>query len=388
MGDRKDMLPSDEVEKLDGSLERSKEKEEKLAKTVIEDDGAEADGKLLNEAIDRGISFNSEIMFNNIVSSYKNVKDIYGETFIRELTGYDSKYLDRNAKIPEFQRKIKDVLNKKVDEMKKKKLITKTGHPTNAGVKLASISLCIEELDKINPKDVIGEKVQENYSLYGQKYHGDDYSSRNPRYRDIEMKRTIKTAIRRGHKHVEKDDLKFVRRKSKGSIYVVYGLDVSGSMKGPKLNVAKKSGVALAYKATSQNDKVGLIAFNSEIVKELEPVSEFNIFLDNIVSINASKETNLVHAIDKSIELFPSGDATKHLVLLTDAVPTVGDSSQTIEAVMRAKASNITISIVGIKLTEGLELAQTIVEVSNGKLYVVRNLDEVESIILEDYYSL
>ena len=388
MGDRKDILPSEEVEKLDGSLERSKDKEEKLAKTVIEDDGAEADGKLLNEAIDRGISFNSEIMFNNIVSSYKNVRDIYGETFIRELTGYDSKYLDRNAKIPEFQRKIKDVLNKKIEEMKKNKLITKTGQPSNAGVKLASISLCIQELDKITPKDVIGEKVQENYSLYGQKYHGDDYSSRKPRYRDIEMKRTVKTALRRGHPTIEKEDLKFARRKSKGSIYVVYGLDVSGSMKGPKLNVAKKSGVALAYKAISQHDKVGLIAFNSEVVKELRPVSDFNFFLDNIVNLNASKETNLVHAIDKAIELFPSGDATKHLVLLTDAVPTVGDSNQTIEATMRAKAANITISIVGIKLTEGLELAQTIVEVSGGKLYVVRNLDEVESIILEDYYSL
>ena len=388
MGNRDDIMPNDEVEKLDGSLERSQEKDEKLAKTVVEDDGAKADGKLLNEAIDRGISFNSEMMFNNIVSSYKNVRELYGETFVRELTGYDSNYIDRNSKIPEFQRKIKDVINKKIEDMKKDKLIDRTGSPTNAGVKLASISLCIEELDKINPKDIIGDKVQEKVSHYGPKYHGEDSILKKPSYRDIELKRTVKTALRRGHDRIHVNDIKYAGRKSKGSIYVIYGLDVSGSMKGPKLNVAKKSGVALAYKATTQNDKVGLIAFNSKIVHTLEPVSDFNIFLDNIINLNASRETNIVHAIEKAIELFPSGDSTKHLVLLTDAVPTVGAVDETISAVMKAKSANITISIVGIKLTEGLELAQSIVDTSEGKLYVVRDLDDMESIILEDYYKL
>ena len=388
MGDRPEILPDDEVEKLDGSLERSKDKEEKLAKTVIEDDEANSDGKLLNEAIDRGISFNSEMMFNNLVSSYKNVRELYGETFIRELTGYDSKYLDRNSKIPEFQRKIKDLINKKIDEMKKGKLIDRQGNPTDSGIKLASISLCVEELDKITPKDIMGDKVQEKVSHYGPKYHGEDSVLKKPSYRDIEMKRTVKTALRRGHRKIEKEDLKFVGRKSKGSIYVIYGLDVSGSMKGPKLNVAKKSGVALAYKATTQNDKVGMVAFNSKIVRALEPVSDFNLFLDNIIDLTASRETNIVHAIEKSIEMFPSGEATKHLILLTDAVPTVGAADETIAAVMKAKSVNITISIVGIKLTEGIELAQSIVEVSEGRLYVVKNLEDAESIILEDYYSL
>ena len=388
MGDRPEMLPTEEIEKLDGALERTNQKEEKLAKTVLEDDGAEKDGKLLNEAIDRGISFNSEMMFNNIVSSYKNVKELYGETFIREITGYDPKYIDRNSNIPEFKRRIKDVIKKKVDDLKKGKLIDKNGHATNAGVKLASISICIQELDKITPKDVIGEKVQEKLSHYGPKYHGDDSILKKPNYRDVEIKRTIKTALRRGHKEILREDLKYVARKSKGSIYVIYAIDVSGSMKGPKLNVAKKSGVALAYKAISQNDKVGMIAFNSKIVRALEPVSDFGFFLDSIVNLTASRETNIVHAIEKAIELFPSGDVTKHLVLLTDAVPTVGASDETIAAVMKAKSSNITISIVGIKLTEGLELAQSIVEASDGRLYVVKNLDDMESIILEDYYAL
>ncbi|MFW5852927.1 MAG: vWA domain-containing protein, partial [Nanoarchaeota archaeon] len=346
------------------------------------------DGKLLNEAIDRGISFNAEMIFNNIVSKYNNVKEIYGETFIRELSGYDSKYLERNANVPEFQRRIKDHINKRLEDMKKKGLITRAGTPTNDGVKLASISICVRELDNITPKDIIGENVHERSSHYGPKNYGEEGLTKKFSYRDLEIKKTVKTALRRGHNSIKREDMRSVRRKSRGSIYVVYAIDVSGSMKGAKLNVAKKAGIALAYKAISRNDKVGLIAFNSDIVKSFEPMSDFNFFIDNTITLNSSKETNIVHAIERSIELFPSGDMTKHLILITDAVPTVGKADETIDAVMRAKSSNITISVVGVKLTEGIELAQSIVDTSNGNLHVVKNLDSLGSIILEDYYAI
>ncbi|MFW6230538.1 MAG: vWA domain-containing protein, partial [Nanoarchaeota archaeon] len=369
-------------------LERSKKDEEKLPKTVLDDDEAQAEGKLLNEAVDRGISFNADMMFDNMVSQFKNVKELYGETLVRELTGYDSRYIERNSRIPEFQRRIRDKIERKIQDLKSKDLITKNGRPTNEGVRLASVTLCIQELDKITPKDILGEKVQEQESHYGQKDATDEGSTPRPRYRDLALKRTVKTSLRRGHTKIEENDLRAVKRKSKGSLYVIYGLDVSGSMKGPKLNVAKKSGIALAYKAINQHDKVGLIAFNSEIVKSVPPTHEFQHLVDQIIPLQSSKETNMVHAIEQAIDMFPDNAATKHLILLTDAVPTVGATDQTIEAVMRAKASNITISVVGIKLTEGLEIAQTIVDTSGGRLYVVRDLGDMDSVILEDYYGL
>ena len=387
-GDKRELDDFSEVDKLDGNLDRNSSEEKKLPKTVLEDDEAQAEGKLLNEAIDRGISFNADMMFNNFVSQYKNVKKLYGETFIRELTGYDSRYLDRNAKIPEFQRRLKDVIKKKLDEMKKKKLIDYHSRPTDEGMKLASVTLCINELDNITPKDLIGEKIQDKESHYGPKDQG-DYSYKMPkRFKDIAIKKSIRAAIRRGHKNIEKEDFRSVHRKSKGSIHVVYGIDCSGSMKGEKLNVAKKSGIALAYKAINQHDKVGLIAFNSEIVKEIPPMSDFDFFMDNIVKIQGSKETNLVHAIERAIDLFPDGESTKHFILLTDAVPTVGATEQTLQAVAKAKAASITISVVGIKLTEGLDLAENIVETSEGKLYVIKNLSNMDSVILEDYYGI
>ena len=82
---------------------------------------------------------------------------------------------------------------------------------------------------------------------------------------------------------------------------------------------------------------------------------------------------------------------TKHLVLITDAVPTVGEDpgKSTLNFVERASAYGITISVIGIALSkEGTELAKKIVEIGKGRLYVVRDLENLDRVVLEDYYNL
>jgi len=74
---------------------------------------------------------------------------------------------------------------------------------------------------------------------------------------------------------------------------------------------------------------------------------------------------------------------TKHLVFLTDAMPTKGDNPEqkTLNAVSMARDAEITISIIGINLTDdGLKLAKKIIEISNGKLHKARSLEAVDSI--------
>ncbi len=385
---KRDIQATDTIQKDDGELKRSTDDEDKLMKTVLDDDEAQSDGKLLHEASNRGLSFNADIMFDKIVSNFQNAKKLFGETLIRELTDTSPSSVERNAKVPEFKRELKENIKLKLEEFKKKKYIDYHGNITPQGLKLASITLCIQELDKISEKDLTGEKVLEKKSHYGQKDYADAEHETHFRYKDIALKKSVKTAIRRGHVTLEQNDFRVFKRKSKGSIFVMYGLDISGSMTGQKLNVSKKAGIALAYKAINQHDKVGLIAFNSKIVKELRPMSDFQTFVDSIINLKSSKETNLVHAIERAIDLFPETDATKHLLLITDAVPTVGETDQVMEAVMKAKAAGITISVIGVKLTEGLELAETMVEASQGKLYIIRNLEDMDRIILEDYYSV
>ncbi|MBI2124730.1 VWA domain-containing protein, partial [Candidatus Pacearchaeota archaeon] len=138
-------------------------------------------------------------------------------------------------------------------------------------------------------------------------------------------------------------------------------------------------------------DKVGLIVFGSEVKEIIEPTLDFTMLLKEITKIRASKETDIVSTLRKSIELFPSDKITKHLILLTDALPTKGDEPEksTLEEVSMAKSKGITISLIGINLDEkGKKLAEKISQLGEGRLYVVRSLENVDQIVLEDYYGV
>ena len=192
-------------------------------------------------------------------------------------------------------------------------------------------------------------------------------------------------------KDILKEDISFYNRKSKGQISIIYGLDSSGSMKGDKLATAKKAGVALACKAIQEKNKVGLIVFGSEIRNTIHPTLDFMSILKSLTMIRASMETNIEKTIKKAIEMFPNKKQTKHLVLLTDALPTKGDAPKkaTLEACSLARNTGITISVIGIKLDkDGEKLAKQITEIGEGKLFRVKDLEKVDKVILEDYYSL
>ncbi|MFP4112138.1 MAG: vWA domain-containing protein [Candidatus Woesearchaeota archaeon] len=374
-----------EIDKKKGSLKKTEE--EKLMHSVMEDDGQKKKGKALNEAVNKGVSFSPDVIFDKLTKDYRSAKELLGETIIQELSGFDESFVKRNAKIPEFQRELKNNIFQKIEELRKQKLIDKEGNITEKGFKLASLTLCMQELDKITPKDMFGEKISDKKSIYGEKEDVDSYN-KNYRYRDIAMKRTIKTALRRGHKEVAPEDLKIFTRKNKGNIYLIYAMDSSGSMKGKKMEVAKKAGIGLAHKAISSHDKVGLVVFSSNVEEYLMPTDDFFRVIDKMTRIKAGKETNMVFAIDKAIEMFPPGDVTKHLIMITDAVPTVGDKEDILEAVMKARSHNITISVIGINLIDGRNMAQQITEYGNGKLYILKNLENMDQIVLQDYYSL
>ena len=95
--------------------------------------------------------------------------------------------------------------------------------------------------------------------------------------------------------------------------------------------------------------------------------------------------------IQKSIEMFPKDNNTKHLIILTDAMPTVGKEpeKETLAAVSAARANGITISLIGIQLDEkGIKLAEKIAQLGEGRFSVVRDLDNIDRLVLHDYYTL
>lgn len=379
------------AEQAKGKL-KSQFDEDKLMKSVLQNDRKKIeDGKIIADAINQGImGFTPDLIFENMVQNYQVARQLYGEKLIRLLSGYNPDYIKKNLGIPEFKRELKAAISRKIEELKDEDFIDSDGLISEKGISLASLIMYTEELDHIIPKGVLGEKIHKRTSHYGDKKDVKVYT-RGDRYKDLAVRKSIRLAIRRGHRKLMVQDLKTFERQSKGSVYIIYGLDASGSMKGKKIETAKKAGIALAYKAINQRDNVGLISFGTDIKNFIAPTKDFSFLLREITKIRASKQTDFTAMIRKAIELFPKQRVTKHLVLLTDAMPTVGEKpeEETLEAISAARAGGITVSIVGINLDrEGTRLAKQIAMLGEGRLYKVKNLENVDKIILEDYYSV
>ena len=381
----------DEIEELSGKLS-SQEVENKLMKSVLENDKETIEkGELIRDSINQGLnSFTPDLVYQQLVKNYSIANHIFGPSLLKLATGYDPNYIKKNINIPEFQKELRFRMQKNIEKLKEEGLLGRDNEITEKGIELASLVMYFEELDKIIPQGILGEKIHKKASIYGSKEDVRNYK-KSDRYKDIAIKKSAKLAIRRGHKKLEEKDLRVYERQSKGQSYIVYALDASGSMKGAKIDACKRAGIALAYKAIDERDKVGLIVFGSEIKTIIEPTADFSYLLKNITSIRASRETDLVATLKKSIELFPNENITKHLIIITDALPTIGKDpeKETLQEASIARNKGITISLIGINLNEkGKKLAEKIVELGEGKLYTIKDVENVDRVVLEDYYSI
>ena len=385
-----DLDKIEKIEELTGDLAKSEE--QKFMSSLMEGDKEDIDdSKLIQESINQGLnSFTPDAIFENLIKDYKTAKNIFGPTFLKYITDDEEATLERNIKIPEYQRKVKKIIEEKIDRLKEKKLIDKELRLTEKAFSLASIKLYLDELNVMRSKGIVGYRINRKESHYGAQKDYKDFK-KGDRYKDIALKRTIKKSLRRGHKIISKDDLSVFEREARGKVYIIYALDASGSMKGNKIDLCKKAGVALAYQAINENDKIGLLIFGSNITTEVKPTSDFEHILREISRISPKRETDIAGTILRSVELFPDEDVTKHLIIITDGMPTVGKDpgQETINATSIARYSGITVSVIGINLkSEGDDLARQITEVGEGNLYIVRNLENLDMIILDDYYSL
>tara|TARA_Y100000310_G_scaffold344854_1_gene460022 strand:+ start:5689 stop:6867 length:1179 start_codon:yes stop_codon:yes gene_type:complete len=366
--------------------------EDKLMHSVIEHDEKEVDkGKMMAAAINQGFSsFHPDLMMEHLAKDYSMARQVYGEGLLRLVSGYDPSTIQRNIRIPEFQRELQDNIKKNFDDLVKDKLVDRAGNLQNKAYELASLIMYTEELDHMIPKGMLGKKVHKKKSHYGDKEETRIFK-KGDRYRDLALKKSIRSAIKRGHSSLHDSDLQVFERQSKGGIYVVYGMDASGSMKGKKIEMAKKAGIALAFNAIQQKDNVGLLVFRSDVKDEIYPGQDFGRILKTITKVTATQETNLVKMIRRSMQLFPKDHVTKHLLILSDALPTIGKDpeKETLQAVSEARANGITISLVGINLDKsGKALAEKIVQHGDGRLFMVRNIENMDTMVLEDYYSL
>lgn len=376
---------SDSVEELSGQLGGG----DQLPRSVTE--GENSEGKVLEEAINRGLnSFVPDMMFSSIVQNYKQAKQLYGERILREISGYDPEYLEQNSGVPEFKRELQSAIGQKIKSMKEQGLLEADGSITEKGLEYASLVLYTEELDRMEAKGLLGEREHTERSHYGTHEDSAPYKQ-GDRYHDIDVNKTIKVAIRRGHRKLIPEDLRIYEREAKGKIEIIYAIDASGSMKGKKLAMSKKAGVALAYKAIENKDAVGVVIFGSNVKTHVRPTTDFWSIVQHIAKASASKETDFVQAIETSSELFSEDAGTKLLVFITDGMPTKGETPEddALNAIAQASAQGITISMIGIDLQEkSADFLREAVLRGNGKFQAVRDVEELDVVVLEEYDSV
>ncbi|MDD9954549.1 MAG: VWA domain-containing protein [Candidatus Woesearchaeota archaeon] len=377
-----------EAEELTGKM-GSDPDEERLAHSVLENDEETIkDGQLLAESADYALgSFTPDLMFEALVKNYQSAKHMYGPTIIRALTGFEGDYIEKNKNIREFNEQLEQNIYENVGRLQEKGLLDNEGSVTKEGFHLASLVMYTEELDHLRAHG-LGKKETKERAHYGDK--ADRVPFKKHRYKDLDIRASLHRAMRRGHTTLEQEDLKAVERKQHGKISVVYAIDSSGSMKGKKLHIGKKAGIALAYRAIADQNDVGLVIFTNDISQSIPPTQDFGSLLLELTKAKAGQETDLALAIEHATQLFGRAD-TKHLVLLTDAMPTSGKDpgQKALEMVTAARDAGVTVSVVGINLEkEGEKLAKRMVEIGEGKMYQVKNLDELDLIILEDYEGL
>lgn len=377
---------SEPIEELSGKLS-FQALDDKLMHLILENDKEAIEkGKTIQEALDASLgSLTVDLLMENLVNNYSWAQKLFGERLLRVLSGYDSAYLESNIRIPEFQRELKSTIGKRIEALKKEGLLEKDGSITEKGIELSSLLLFIEELNHLSAR-TYGDRHDEKALREEKQPYAKPY--KKERYRDVSIQKTVRAAIKRGRQKAMPEDLRVLETRKKGEMYIVYAIDASGSMKGDKIRNAKKAGIALSYKAINEKNKVGLLVFSKRTKQEVQCGSSFVTILKALASIKAKEETDIAHAISSASRLFPSAPAAKHLILLTDSLPTIGEKpvEETLQEASIARSRGITISVIGLNLTEeGRKLSERIVELGQGRLYAIKDYNMLDTIVLEDY---
>jgi len=180
-----------------------------------------------------------------------------------------------------------------------------------------------------------------------------------------------------------------VEGEARAPLHIALVMDRSGSMAGPKLEVAKQCATFLARHLTPA-DELALVTYDDEIdlVRALAPADAATPAA--IAGIYPGGSTNLSGGWLKGLEqLRKAGEGVRRVVLLTDGLANVGvtDHPQLVSLAVgtRAEAATTTIGF-GDGFDE--DLLTAIADASGGATYFAENPDDAPAIFAEEFEGL
>lgn len=369
--------PDDTIDSKSGS-EKGAYRPSESEKTEREE------GMLVEELAAQGLGhFNPDLFFENLASDFRSAKEIYGERLISLATGESAEYVERNIRIPEFEKELREKLKKHKRALEKRGLV-KADSLTQAAYTMAAQNFLSDALEQLY-RSSFNESHGSARSTLGTRSNTKPY--RDEPYRDIDVRKTLRTAARRGHERIAWGDLRASERVSRPKREIVFCVDASGSMKGEKIAQARRAFFSLAARAQRDRDRVGLLTFSSEGEAAHHTSTPLPSMLISMVEAVPRGKTSLARAIGDAQGLFTERDADRHIILITDMNPTEGyaPEEEALDAAGQARERSITISVVAVRAEErALELGQRIAALAQGRFYEA-DASSLGAIVLHDY---
>ncbi len=169
------------------------------------------------------------------------------------------------------------------------------------------------------------------------------------------------------------------------SLAMALVIDRSGSMAGPKLQLAVEAASA-TVDFLSERDSVGVIAFDDQPqpVVELTHVEDKKAIIKKITEIQVGGGTNMYPGLQTAYEWLVSSDAQiKHILVLSDGQSERGDFAGIARAVSEA---GMTLSTVAIGDDADIRLMKLLADVGQGRFYATDRADNLPRIFTREAF--
>lgn len=173
---------------------------------------------------------------------------------------------------------------------------------------------------------------------------------------------------------------------------LIFVLDSSGSMSGPKIKQAKEA-ARFIINHLDENDRFSIIDFDDGVslfVPELQPAQAGNRTkaLKFIDEIQDSGGTNINEALLKALKMTRSGDRPNYILFLTDGQPTVGitETGEILKNIGGANDARARVFIFGVGNDVNTELLDMISSQNRGtSIYV--DINENLEVAISNFYE-
>jgi Ca-activated chloride channel family protein len=163
---------------------------------------------------------------------------------------------------------------------------------------------------------------------------------------------------------------------------VVFVIDRSGSMQGPRLEAAKTS-VGAALDVLAPADTVAVVAFDSEATILVKPqaVKNKKQIRADLAQLKAGGGTNIFPGLKEARDILGGVTATKkHVIVLSDGeAPYDGID----ELVTEMKGAGTTVSAIGIPSADRVLLGK-IADAGAGRLYMLEDLGALPKVFVKE----